>query len=236
MLAALLLLVPLASKAADNREIGMIVDRVDHGFWVLFAHPVREGQTVRIRAHREGEDVGTARIQWAAIAAPYEAFIVDAAASSSIRTRTSSYTPYMRLVGERPPGELDNRETIVPGYYVVASSGSVPETADGISATLDMLRANEEAQGLVRDLRIAAAEFLDDSADVERVSGILHRYRFHHWNSPITARLVARLTDQIRARYGTAGRLPGGGFPPDLAKQHTTGQNPAGAGAGGSYP
>jgi len=212
----LALLSAFAPAQAAETQTGMIVARASGGFWARFAQPVREGQTVGIRAFLVGESVGTARVEWASPVAPYEAFLVDVKVWRSARS-VSMRTPYQALVGDRTPGYYEDREIIAPGYYVAAERAEtrpVLGATDPLAVTVALLATRAETRELAEQLGSGHLPPLP-----EVVFGALQHRRFAVWEDPVALRLVGRLLDVVMERGAVGGRVPGGWFPPALAKQ-----------------
>src|SRR5437762_12449632 len=91
---------PPPGREPERAVKGLLVATAANGFWAKFAQPVREGQQVSIFGHSGNEEVGTARIAWASVAEPFEAYINDVKPGSSVHSRTIGTTPYMRLSGD----------------------------------------------------------------------------------------------------------------------------------------
>lgn len=215
--ASLMLLGTVAPAQAAEKEIGMIIARTGGGLWARFPQPVKEGQTVQLRAFRVGENVGTARIEWASPLAPYEALLTDVKPARSSRA-VAMQTPYQRLVGERKPGTYDDSEVITVGYFVAATAAEKrPDTrpTDPLATLLSLLRARDETRPLAEQIGSPTAS----SISLTEAADALERHRFVEWSDPVSAWLVARLKEQVSERGGGGGLVTGDWFPADLAKQ-----------------
>jgi hypothetical protein len=205
----------MPARGAERIVSGMLISHAGSGFWARFAQPVENGVRVRIRAFREGENVGAGRIEWASPIAPYEAYIVDVRSSDTAYV-VSPVTPYMALTGEKFPPDTAEREAIAPGFYVIAPVAErrpVRPFVNPIAATLEMLAARPEARGMLPPpLR-----------EPGRLPGALERWlaeaRRQKWNDPVTARLIARLADMAADMGLVGGSAPPDWFPPALAKE-----------------
>lgn len=222
---AALILLSMSAWAAPKKQLetGLIVARAQGGFWARFSQPVQAGESAWIRAFQDGQDIGTARVAWAATVPPYEALLTDIRPLPPLHP-VSSLTAYQSLFGERDIAELRPGEIVVPGQYVIATPARETAAGDPLRITWQELAERPEVQNYLRGRRPGRARGRVSPPGIEAALRAMTEDRHYLWRDPITARLVARAADMFQERGRVTGKVPGNWFPLDLTTKPREGE------------
>jgi len=197
-LAAALTVMVSGSACAQGNVEGLITARAGKGFWARFPAPVSAGQNARIRAFRESQVLGTARVEWTSATAPFEAYLTDARVVAV--PELSARTPYQVLFGERPvAGHEAAPPMLTPGMHVEVEGRAAEPAGDALAQTIRQLQERPDFRAALESggrgaARRTAAQVVQDPRRT--------------WNDPVIARLVERARDLLAARGQMGGQAP----------------------------